>query len=178
MGILCPNTPAFLESIFGIAAAGAVNVAVNYRLKHEDITYILEHADTEAIIVDAEFLPLLDGFRQANPEIPLITDTDTDATEGELSGQFDEAVLEGLQYDLQNNGKGWEGLEAQAGNEEDIIALAYTSGTTAKPKVRTFRSYFFPIWDQGLSHKVQKGPFTPETCFILRVLGLKKQCRL
>ena len=26
MGILCPNTPAFLESIFGIAAAGAVNV--------------------------------------------------------------------------------------------------------------------------------------------------------
>jgi len=26
VGILCPNTPAFLESIFGIAAAGAVNV--------------------------------------------------------------------------------------------------------------------------------------------------------
>ena len=26
VGVLCPNTPAFLESIFGIAAAGAVNV--------------------------------------------------------------------------------------------------------------------------------------------------------
>lgn len=26
VGILCPNTPAFLESIFGIAAAGAVNI--------------------------------------------------------------------------------------------------------------------------------------------------------
>lgn len=26
VGILCPNTPAFLESIFGIAAAGATNV--------------------------------------------------------------------------------------------------------------------------------------------------------
>lgn len=26
VGILCPNTPAFLESIFGIAAAGGVNV--------------------------------------------------------------------------------------------------------------------------------------------------------
>lgn len=26
VGILCPNTPAFLESIFGIAAAGAMNV--------------------------------------------------------------------------------------------------------------------------------------------------------
>ena len=26
VGILCPNTPAFLESIFGIAAAGAINI--------------------------------------------------------------------------------------------------------------------------------------------------------
>lgn len=26
VGILAPNTPAFLESIFGIAAAGAVNI--------------------------------------------------------------------------------------------------------------------------------------------------------
>ena len=26
VGILCPNTPAFLESIFGIGAAGAINI--------------------------------------------------------------------------------------------------------------------------------------------------------
>jgi len=45
VGILCPNTPAFLESIFGIAAAGGVNVAVNYRLKTEDIRYIMGFAD-------------------------------------------------------------------------------------------------------------------------------------
>jgi acyl-CoA synthetase (AMP-forming)/AMP-acid ligase II len=30
VGILCPNTPAFLESIFGIAAAGAVNVGMRF----------------------------------------------------------------------------------------------------------------------------------------------------
>ena len=29
VGILCPNTPAFLESIFGIAAAGAVSVGIS-----------------------------------------------------------------------------------------------------------------------------------------------------
>jgi len=107
---------------------------VNYRLKPEDITYIFEHADVEAIIVDAEFLPLLHGFRKANPKIPLIVDADTDATEGELSGQFDEAVLEGLKYDAESGAKGWVGLETQVGNEEDVIALAYTSGTTARPK--------------------------------------------
>jgi len=107
---------------------------VNYRLKPEDITYIFEHADVEAIIVDAEFLPLLHGFRKANPKISLIVDADTDATEGELSGQFDEAVLEGLKYDAESGAKGWVGLETQVGNEEDVIALAYTSGTTARPK--------------------------------------------
>lgn len=134
VGILCPNTPAFLESIYGIAAAGAANVGVNYRLKHEDITYIFQHADVDAIIVDAAFLSLLDGFRRANPSIPLIVDADTDATEGELSGQFDEAVLEGLRYDRDNGGRGWAGLYTQCSNEEDVIALSYTSGTTAKPK--------------------------------------------
>lgn len=134
VGILCPNTPAFLESIFGIAAAGAVNVGVNYRLKHEEIAYILAHSGVEAVIVDLEFLPLLDSFRKANPRIHVIVDADTDATEGELSGEFDEAVLEGLKYDSEHGRKGWDELEAQVGNEEDVIALAYTSGTTAKPK--------------------------------------------
>ncbi|KAL8901909.1 MAG: hypothetical protein Q9207_004971 [Kuettlingeria erythrocarpa] len=134
IGILCPNTPAFLESIFGIAAASAVNVGVNYRLKEEDIAYIFEHADVDTIIVDAEFLPLVQSFAKAHPTVPILVDDDTDATEGELSGSFDAAVLEGLRYDREHGAKGWDGLEAQANREEDVIALAYTSGTTAKPK--------------------------------------------
>lgn len=103
-------------------------------MKHEEIAYILAHSDVEAVIVDTEFVPLLDSFQKTNPRIPLIIDADTDATEGELSGQFDEAVLEGLRYDSEHGRKGWHELETQVRNEEDVIALAYTSGTTAKPK--------------------------------------------
>jgi len=103
-------------------------------LKMDDITYIFDHADAEAIIVDKEFLPLLEGYRKSHSRTPLIVDTDTDATEGELSGQFDDAVLEGLWYDTQNGSKGWDGLHVQVENEENVIALAYTSGTTARPK--------------------------------------------
>ncbi|KAI9737506.1 MAG: hypothetical protein M1834_009661 [Cirrosporium novae-zelandiae] len=134
VGILCPNTPTFLESIFGIAAAGAVNISVNYRLKPEDISYILAHSDVEVIIVDAEFEHLLDNFRKERPQIHIIIDTDTDATEGELSGPFDEAVLEGLGFDITQGHQGWDGLEAQAPDEDGVIAIAYTSGTTARPK--------------------------------------------
>jgi acyl-CoA synthetase (AMP-forming)/AMP-acid ligase II len=134
VGILAPNTPAFLESIFGIGAAGAVNVAVNYRLKKEDITYIFDFAGVDSIIVDAEYLALLDDFRSSHPAVKIIIDTDHDATSGELSGPFDEAVLEGLRWDAEKGRKGWEGLKAQCEDEDACIAIPFTSGTTAKPK--------------------------------------------
>lgn len=127
VGILAPNTPAFLECIFGIAAAGGVNVAVNYRLKVDDVSYIFEHAEAEVIIVDEEYLPLLDGFRKCHPGVPFILDTDTDVTEGELTGPFDEAVLEGLKWDVEVGGRGWAGLNGLCVDDEDMLALAYTS---------------------------------------------------
>ncbi|GKT43825.1 putative acyl-activating enzyme 1, peroxisomal [Colletotrichum spaethianum] len=133
VGILAPNTPAFLESIFGIAAAGGVNVGVNYRLKPDDITYMFDFAEVDSIIVDHEFVSLLDEFKAKHPNVPLIVDTDTDATEGELSGPFDDAVLEGLQYDSLH-GQGWAGLHSQCGNEDDMLAIPFTSGTTSRPK--------------------------------------------
>ncbi|GMF78759.1 unnamed protein product [Aspergillus oryzae] len=102
--------------------------------EEDDIAYIFTHSDVEAIIVDQEFLSLLQSYRASRPSIPIIVDMDTDATEGELSGPFDEVVLEGLTYDLDTGAKGWPGLEAQAASEDDVIALAYTSGTTARPK--------------------------------------------
>ncbi|KAJ4292201.1 hypothetical protein N0V88_005830 [Collariella sp. IMI 366227] len=108
VGVLAPNTPAFLESIFGIVAAGGVIVPVNYRLKQEDITYIFEFAEV---------------------------DVDTDATEGEMCGPFDDAVLEGLNYDKATGNKGWSALQSQTvANEDDTLAIPFTSGTTSKPK--------------------------------------------
>ncbi|KAH8658803.1 AMP-binding enzyme [Tricladium varicosporioides] len=134
VGILAPNTPAFLESIFGIPAAGAVIVPVNYRLKTEDISYIFTFSEVDSIIVDQEFVHLIDDFRKKYPKIPIIVDTDTDVSEGQLSGPFDEAVLEGLNYDIQTGKKGWAGLKAQTDDENGMIAIPFTSGTTAKPK--------------------------------------------
>lgn len=134
VGILATNTPAFLEATFGIGGAGAVSVSINYRLKADDIAYIFDHADVEAIVVDAEYEHLLSDFRKAHPSVAIIVDTDTDATEGQLSGPFDEAVLEGLKDDTRLGGHGWDGLEAQAPDELAVCALSYTSGTTARPK--------------------------------------------
>lgn len=74
VGILAPNTPAFLEAIYGIVASGGVVVPVNYRLKQDDITYIFEYAEVDCIIVDDEFVGLLDAFRAKHSDVPLIID--------------------------------------------------------------------------------------------------------
>ncbi|KAM7220370.1 acetate/butyrate--CoA ligase AAE7, peroxisomal [Rhypophila decipiens] len=135
VGLLAPNTPAFLESVFGISAAGAVLVPVNIRLKPEDINYIFEFAEVDSIIVDAEYTYLIDAFRKLYPHISIIVDVDTDATEGALSGPFDDAVLEGLNHDRATGNHGWAGLQSQTSvNEEDMISIPFTSGTTSRPK--------------------------------------------
>ena len=91
-------------------------------------------AEVDAVIVDDELRPLLDGYCRQNPDVAIIIDTDTDLVEGELTGPFDHAVLEGLRYDQKTGGRGWEALAVQADDENGTIALAFTSGTTARPK--------------------------------------------
>ncbi|KAG6365326.1 hypothetical protein INS49_006935 [Diaporthe citri] len=134
VGVLAPNTPAFLECIYGIVAGGAVIVPVNYRLKEDDISYIFEFSEVDIIITDWEFEGLLASFRKTKPGVKIIVDTDTDATEGELCGPFDEIVSEGLTYDRQNGSKGWDGLYISAEDEDEMLAIPFTSGTTSRPK--------------------------------------------
>lgn len=158
VGILATNTPAFLESIYGVAAAGGVLVPANYRLKAGDITYIFDFAEVDSIIVDQEYVSLLDDFKQSHPNVPFIVDSDTDATEGELCGPFDEAVLEGLNYDIALGRKGWAGLHSQCANENDMMAIPFTSGTTSRPKgvVMTHRGAYLAslanVIESGLNY--------------------------
>ncbi len=130
VGILMTNTPGFLETFYGIGGAGGVNVGINYRLKPEDISYIFGHADVEMIVVDAEFEHLLDGFRKEHPNVYILVDTDTDRNDG----PYNAAMQEGWNHDAELGGQGWDGLETEVQDEEALIALSYTSGTTAKPK--------------------------------------------
>ncbi|KAI5792401.1 hypothetical protein DFH27DRAFT_568714 [Peziza echinospora] len=130
VGFLMPNTPAYLESVYAVGGAGGVQVGINYRLKKDDIHYIFDHAEVDCIIADREFAGLLDGF---NDKVKRIVDVD----EGVGQGEFEDAIVEGWGYDREVNGGegiGWDGLQLEPESEDDLIALAYTSGTTARPK--------------------------------------------
>lgn len=101
-------------------------------MKADDIHYIFGHSEVDCIIVDREFSHLLEGFDE---KVRRVVDDD----EGAGKGEFEQCILEGWEYDKSVNGGkelGWEALHKEPENEEDLFALAYTSGTTARPKVR------------------------------------------
>lgn len=75
VGVLMTNTPAFLESIFGVVAGGGVLVPVNYRLKEGDVRYMFELGEVDLVLVDWEFEGLLGEFRKARPEVKIVVDT-------------------------------------------------------------------------------------------------------
>ncbi|OCL15271.1 acetyl-CoA synthetase-like protein, partial [Glonium stellatum] len=110
-------------------------LGANHRLKPTDIAYIFTHSSTDLLLADAELAPLLTPFRTARPAVPILIDTDTDAAPGELAaGSYDAAIAAGLAHDAATGARGWAGLQAQAPDEDGLLALAYTSGTTARPK--------------------------------------------
>jgi acyl-CoA synthetase (AMP-forming)/AMP-acid ligase II len=84
----------------------------------------------EAIIVDKEYVPLLNFFRESHPKVSIIVDDDSDGD----SGAFAEMVREGQNLDQHQGGHGWRGLQTEVPDERGLMALSYTSGTTARPK--------------------------------------------
>jgi long-subunit acyl-CoA synthetase (AMP-forming) len=76
-----------------VADKTTICTGINYRLKADDIAYIFNHADVEAIIVDKEFEDLLDEYRQDHPAIPIIVDHDD---ETETQCPFTQAIRQGI----------------------------------------------------------------------------------
>jgi len=55
------DTPRYLECYFAIPMMGAVMQMVNIRLSPEQMLYTLNHAKADVLLVNAEFLPLLEA---------------------------------------------------------------------------------------------------------------------
>jgi len=59
VALIMPNTPEFLWAWFGAARLGAPVVPVNTALKGDGLVHILDHSDSETVVVHAD---LLDRF--------------------------------------------------------------------------------------------------------------------
>ena len=99
---------------------GAVVVPLNYRLIAEDFVYLINHSGARMVCAHSDYLDMVEGIRARCPKVEHFV-----ALEGAKTGWLD-----------------YESLLAQAGTEfpraeiaeSDLLAINYTSGTTAKPK--------------------------------------------
>ncbi|MGB8426386.1 MAG: fatty acid--CoA ligase [Desulfobacterales bacterium] len=117
----------YLECFFAVPMMGAVLHTINVRLSPEQLIYTINHAEDDIILVNAEFLPLLEGVKdqfETVKKIILINDADAaPPTALAIAGEY-EALLG------ENDG----GYEFGDFDENTMATTFYTTGTTGLPK--------------------------------------------
>jgi acyl-CoA synthetase (AMP-forming)/AMP-acid ligase II len=108
VAVVSPNSARLLELFFAVPGSGRVLVPVNFRLRAEEVEYIVEHSGATVLLVD----PSLE-------ELATITAKHRFA----LGANSDEALL---RFDREP--RAWEP------DEDTTATINYTSGTTARPK--------------------------------------------
>jgi fatty-acyl-CoA synthase len=118
VAFICPNTPSMLEAHFGVPSAGGILVAINIRLNSDEVGYILKHSGSKFLFVDREFETLVKPLDLSTVKVVRVDDT------GEPGDPYEDFLATGTPEPCQT----W--LE----DEEETLAINYTSGTTGRPK--------------------------------------------
>jgi fatty-acyl-CoA synthase len=123
------NSYRHLELYFGIPNTGRVLHTLNIRLFADQLAYIVEHAEDEAIFIDRSLLaliwPLIESGRKEFKDVWHFVVMD----DGKGDVPDDHRILD--YEDLLASSKA---VEFEVRDEHRAAAMAYTSGTTGNPK--------------------------------------------
>ena len=128
VAFLAPNVPELLAAHFAVLLAGGVLVALNTRLNAAEVGYILDHSGAKVVLVDPELAPWVAEAREGLAARPLLVNVE-DPVAG-VTGR----ALDGPTYAELLAGAEPLGLQATVEDEEGLISINYTSGTTGRPK--------------------------------------------
>ena len=125
------NGLAYFEVLFGGALAGAVNVAVNWRLAPPEMAAVIDDSRATILVIHREFVPCLAAMESGLPAVKgvvILGDPKADADQG---GASDLARRVGYEDWLAACDPVDPGF---VGEPDDISMQLYTSGTTGLPK--------------------------------------------
>ena len=76
VSVMLANTPAMLECHYGVPMCQAVLHAINTRLDAAVIAFQLDHAEAKIVIVDREFMPVMQEALELTPVNPGLIQSD------------------------------------------------------------------------------------------------------
>jgi fatty-acyl-CoA synthase len=117
---IAPNTHAQLESFYAVPQIGAVLVPINFRLTADDFAYLINHSGAKVVCAHRDYLDAVDGVRSQLKSVENFVALD-DSPDGWLDY---EALLSQGAGDFQR----------PRIQENDLLTINYTSGTTSRPK--------------------------------------------
>ncbi|MEM1313654.1 MAG: long-chain-fatty-acid--CoA ligase [Pseudomonadota bacterium] len=127
VGVMAWNTVRHMEVWYGVTGAGCILHTLNPRLFAEQLDYIINHAEDQVIMIDADIVgvlePLVDKLGGVKHWIVLTDRAHMPDTSLPNAICYEEWV------DDQDGDFAWVG-----GDERDPCGLCYTSGTTGDPK--------------------------------------------
>lgn len=123
---ICPNTPPMLEAHFAVPMIGAVLVCVNTQLTSREYEYIINHSDARALFVDNEFVAQLHPVLDRLPKLELLVNICEYTCSPLMKGpEYESFLVSG-----DDRPPAVDGII----DENGMIAINYTSGTTGTPK--------------------------------------------
>jgi fatty-acyl-CoA synthase len=117
-----------LEAYFGIPLAGGVLHTLNLRLHADELAFIVNDADDQAVLVDQTLLPLWEQVA-ARTHVRTVIVVGGEGDHGPATaGQYGRIGYEALLREAQPL------ADAPDPDERSAAAMCYTTGTTGKPK--------------------------------------------
>lgn len=121
------NCPQYLESIFAAFKVGMVPVNTNYRYTDDELVYLWDNADAEAVVFHGVFADTIERIRSRVPRVHTwIWVDDSTGPCPEWAHDY-----EGLVAQATNDQPN---VQATWGRSGDDLLLLYTGGTTGMPK--------------------------------------------
>jgi|SRR5215217_5380 len=118
------NAPEYLETYFAAFKAGLAPVNTNYRYEPEELFYLFDNADAEAIVFHAGFADKLDAIRGRLTKVKAwIAVADQGAPIPDWAVEYESVAARGADRTV-----------APQGRSGDDLLLLYTGGTTGMPK--------------------------------------------
>ena len=128
VSVMLANTPAMIECHYGVPMCQAVLHAINTRLDAAVIAFQLDHAEAKIVIVDSEFMPVMQDALELATAKPMLIQY------GDFEYKGPKKESEAVDYDAFLAEGDPDFVWLMPLDEWDAISINYTSGTTGNPK--------------------------------------------